>query len=168
MLIFNSVCEPRKWSNMLESFVSTPQSGTGQRFEWGLRQKRRKRAREWDVPHAPLSRAMSHTFSQLPSGWTAIALTWSKDGHEAASSKRDLASRSRISFFIIMMLVTSGDWMIKDVYLVPKRDSKNLHCRTKSRDSTSEAARVRKTRELMLLTPETVLWRYDSKLCEPA
>ena len=61
------------------------------------------------VPKTPLSRAMSHSFSQLPSLLDAIACTYCWEGWvEASVSSRD-KSNWRISFFREWLEISSED-----------------------------------------------------------
>ena len=73
-----------------------------------------------------------------------------------SSSER---SSCRISFFIDGREMSSEDVSMVDVKLELRADSRKWHCRMMIRDSTSEAARERKTRTLRERSPLMTLSR---------
>ena len=66
----------------------------------------------------------------------------------AASERSRERSSCIISSVIELMETLSGDVSMEVVKFEFSADSRNLHCRTRSRDSTSEVARDRNVRAL--------------------
>ena len=77
----------------------------------------------------------------------------------AASEKSRDKSSCSISSVMEVMETVSGDVIIDVVKLEFSEDSRNLHCRTRRRDSTSEIARDQKVRALRENSAVRILYR---------
>ena len=113
------------------------------------------------MPWGPRSRARSQTLSQLHSESVSISTMYLRWGTVDASARSLEWSSCNMTFFKAAVEIDMGSVRMSEVRLEPYCDSRKRHWRTSWMDSTSEAARDLKTRQLRESLPWVTFSRQD-------
>ena len=114
------------------------------------------------MPWGPRSRARSQTLSQLHSGSVSISTMYLRWGTVDASARSLEWSNCNMTFFKAAVEIDMGSVRMSEVRLEPYCDSRKWHWRTSWMDSTSEAARDLKTRQLRESLPWVTFSRKEN------